>query len=146
MTSHFLTDLITCLALLVYVWNFTAVGQARQKYAIKAPAVTGNPDFERVFRVQQNMVEQLIVFLPALWIFSMTVSPLWGAVVGAIWVVGRVLYSAAYYSDAEKRGLGFTISALAAAVLLLGGLLGTLRFLIGLRLSSELMITPLDNM
>jgi glutathione S-transferase len=131
MTTHFLTDLITCLALLVYVWNFMAVGQARGKHGIKAPAITGNPDFERVFRVQQNMVEQLIVFLPALWIFSTTVSPLWGAVIGAVWVVGRIIYSAAYYSNADKRGTGFIISALASAVLLIGGLVGTLRFLLG---------------
>jgi len=131
MTPHFLTDLITCLALFVYVWNFLAVGQARGKHGIKAPAVTGNPDFERVFRVQQNMVEQLIVFLPALWIFSTTVSPLWGAIIGAIWVVGRVVYSIGYYTQAEKRGVGFMISGIAAAVLLIGGFLGTLRFLLG---------------
>jgi glutathione S-transferase len=131
MTSHFLTDLITCLALLVYVWNFISVGAARTKYDIKAPAVTGNANFERVFRVQQNMVEQLIVFLPALWIFSTTVSPLWGAIIGAIWVAGRIIYSAAYYGNAEKRGTGFMISGLAAAVLLLGGLAGTIRFLVG---------------
>jgi glutathione S-transferase len=130
LAQHLLTSLVTCLALLVYVWNFVAVGQARQKHGIAAPAVTGNPDFERVFRVQQNMVEQLIVFLPALWIFSSTVSPFWGAVIGAVWVAGRVLYSLSYYSAAEKRGAGFMISAIAAAILLIGGLVGTLRFLI----------------
>jgi glutathione S-transferase len=131
MAQHLLTALITCLALLVYVWNFLAVGQARQKHNIVAPACTGHPAFERAFRVQQNMVEQLILFLPALWIFSSTVSPFWGAVIGAVWVAGRVLYTLSYYSAAEKRGPGFLISALAAAVLLLGGLLGTLRFLVG---------------
>ena len=130
MAQHLLTSLITCLALLVYVWNFLAVGQARQKHGIVAPAVTGHPVFERAYRVQANMVEQLIVFLPALWIFSSTVSPLWGAVVGAVWIAGRVLYSVSYYSAAEKRGPGFGISALAAAILLLGGLIGTLRFLV----------------
>jgi glutathione S-transferase len=130
MTAFFLTDLITCLALLVYVWNFVKVGGARGKYGIKAPAVTGNPDFERVFRVQQNMLEQLVVFLPSLWIFSSTVSPFWGAVIGAVWVVGRVIYSAAYYADAEKRGTGFMIGAVSGAVLLVGALVGTLRFLV----------------
>ena len=132
MTQHLLTSLITCLALFVYIWNFVAVGQARKKHGINAPAVTGNPDFERVFRVQQNMVEQLIVFLPSLWIFSSTVSPFWGAVIGAVWVAGRVLYSLSYYMAAEKRGPGFLISAAAAAILLIGGLLGTLRFLLGI--------------
>jgi glutathione S-transferase len=126
----YLTDLITCLALLVYIWNFTAVGSARSKYKIEAPAVTGNPDFERVFRVQQNMLEQLIIFLPVLWIFSTTLSPLWGAVIGAIWVVGRILYSIGYYAKAASRGPGFMISALSSLVLLIGSLVGTARFLL----------------
>jgi len=130
MAQHLLTSLVTCLALLVYVWNFTAVGQARKKHNIMAPAVTGDPDFERVYRVQLNMVEQLILFLPALWIFSSTVSPFWGAVIGAVWVAGRVLYSLSYYSAADKRGPGFMISIVAAGILLIGGLIGTLRFLV----------------
>jgi glutathione S-transferase len=130
MAQHLLTSLITCLALLVYIWNFAAVGQARSKHNIHAPAVTGNPDFERVFRVQQNMVEQLILFLPSLWIFSSTVAPFWGAVIGAIWIAGRILYTLSYYSAAERRGPGFMISMLASVILLIGGLLGTLRFLI----------------
>jgi uncharacterized MAPEG superfamily protein len=118
-------SLITCLALLVYAWNFVMAGQARNKYNIKAPAVSGNVDFERVFRVQQNMVEQLILFLPALWIFSATLSPLWGAVLGAVWVVARVIYSVNYYVDAEKRGPGFIVSSLATVILLLGGVIGS---------------------
>ncbi len=130
MTQHLLTSLITCLALLVYVWNFSAVGGARKKYGISAPAVTGSGDFERVFRVQQNMVEQLILFLPSLWIFSSTVSPFWGAIIGAVWVAGRVIYSLSYYMAAEKRGPGFLISMAASGILLIGGLIGTLRFLL----------------
>ena len=70
---------ITMLALLVYVWNFVACGRARDKFGVKAPAVTGHPQFEARFRVQQNMLEQLIVFLPSLWLFSLTLSPLVGA-------------------------------------------------------------------
>jgi glutathione S-transferase len=131
MALHPLNSLIILLALFVYIWNFMMVGQARQKHGVVAPAVTGHPEFERAYRVQLNMVEQLIVFLPAFWIFSTTVSPLWGAVIGRVWVVGRVIYSAGYYSAADKRGTGFMISGVAAVVLLLGGLFGTLRFLVG---------------
>ena len=130
MMPTYLPDLITCLALIVYIWNFASVGRARSKYKIEAPAVTGDPDFERVFRVQQNMVEQLIIFLPLLWIFSMTLSPLWGGVVGAIWVVGRILYSIGYYAKAASRGTGFMISALSSLVLLIGSLVGTIRILL----------------
>lgn len=119
--------LITGLTLLVYLWNLMMCARARQKHGIVAPAVTGNLEFERKFRVQQNMIEQLVVFLPALWIFSLTISPLAGAVLGAIFIVGRVLYSIGYYSDAAKRGPGFGISALATIVLLIGGLVGTIQ-------------------
>ncbi|MEA2756290.1 MAG: glutathione S-transferase [Aliidongia sp.] len=126
MMTHALPELITCLALFVYCWNFAKVGQSRGKYGIKAPAVTGNPDFERAFRVQQNMLEQLIIFLPALWLFCLTLSPLWGSVLGAVWVVGRVVYSVAYYDNAEKRGPGFIISLACSAILLIGGFIGSI--------------------
>jgi glutathione S-transferase len=132
MTLHLLPSLITCLALLVYSWNIFVAGGARGKYGIKAPAVTGHPQFECRLRVQQNMLEQLIVFLPALWIFSTTVSPLIGAIVGLVFVIGRVIYSLSYYNDPAKRGPGFMISGVATLILLIGGLAGTLRFLLGL--------------
>jgi len=121
-----LPEMITCLSLFVYCWNFAKVGQARGKYAITAPAVTGSPDFERVFRVQQNMLEQLVVFLPALWLFCLTLSPLWGSAVGAIWIVGRIIYSVAYYGDAAKRAPGFLISISCSAILLIGGFIGSI--------------------
>ena len=45
---------------------FTArVGISRGKLGVEAPACTGNEQFERMFRVQQNTLEQLIVFVPA---------------------------------------------------------------------------------
>lgn len=117
--------LVTSLALLVYLWNFAACGQARAKHKIKAPAVTGHPDFERKLRVQQNMIEQLIAFIPALWVFSLTLSSTFAALLGLLFVVGRVLYSQAYYRDPEKRGIGFMLSALPTLVLIVGGFVGS---------------------
>jgi glutathione S-transferase len=123
--SHYApTVLVTVLALFVYVWNFVAVGRARGKFGIDAPAVTGHPDFERAFRVQQNMVEQLVVFIPVLWLFSATVSIIAGAIVGLVWVAGRILYSVGYYQAAEKRSTGFLVATLAGAILLIGSLVG----------------------
>jgi len=119
--------LITVLALLVYVWNFMGAGQARGKHQILAPATTGHPEFERKLRIQQNMLEQLIVFLPSLWIFCLTVQPLIGAILGLIFVIGRVIYSAAYAADPSKRGLGFGLAALPTIILLLGALVGVIR-------------------
>jgi glutathione S-transferase len=122
--------LITCLALLVYVWNFMAAGQARGKHKIQAPATTGHPEFERKLRVQANMLEQLIVFLPSLWIFCLTIQPLVGAALGLIFVIGRILYSAAYAADPAKRSLGFGLGIFPTLILLIGGLVGVIKDLL----------------
>jgi glutathione S-transferase len=119
-----LVSLVTIAALLLFLVVTINVGGARAKYGVKAPAVSGNSDFERVLRVQQNTLEQLVLFLPALWIFATFVSPLAATIIGAIWIVGRIVYAWGYYQAAEKRGPGFGISTLATVVLLLGSLVG----------------------
>lgn len=126
MTLPILPALVTVLALLVYAWTIAMCGNARGKYGIKAPAVTGHPEFEKRFRIQQNTLEQLVVFLPSLWIFAFAVSPLWAALLGLVFVVGRVLYGVGYARAAESRSAGFTIGAVATTILLLGGLAGLL--------------------
>lgn len=117
-------SLITALTLLVYQVIAFNVGRARVKYKVLPPQMTGDPDFERVLRVQQNTLEQLVFFLPLLWLFSFYVSPLWGALIGAVWLVGRILYAWGYYQAAEKRTIGFAISLISGIVLLLGSLCG----------------------
>ncbi|MGC9503167.1 MAPEG family protein [Baaleninema sp.] len=118
------TALVTVSALLVYFVITINVGRARAKHKVMPPAISGNPEFERAFRVQQNTAEQLILFLPLLWIFSVFVSEIWGAVLGAIWVFGRILYAWGYYQAAEKRMLGFGMGSLMTMALLLGSLVG----------------------
>lgn len=117
-------SLVTVSALLMYFVVTINVGRARAKYKIMPPQMSGDPNFDRVLRVQQNTLEQLILFLPSLWLFSVFISPLWGAGVGAAWVVGRILYAWGYYQAAEKRTLGFGIGSLATIVLLGGALVG----------------------
>jgi glutathione S-transferase len=119
-----LVSLVTIAALLVFFVVTINVGRARAKYGIKPPEMAGNPDFERVVRVQQNTLEQLSIFLPALWIFAQFVNPIAATALGAIWVIGRIIYAWGYYQAAEKRGPGFGISTLATVVLLLGSLVG----------------------
>lgn len=117
--------LITLLALLLYIVLSFKVGQARGKYGIKAPATTGNEDFERYYRVQMNTLEQLVAFLPSLWIYAVVWHS--GIVVllaGGAWIIGRVLFAAGYYRAAEKRAAGFVISFFATLFLLLGSLAG----------------------
>jgi glutathione S-transferase len=119
-----LPSLITILALLVYFILTINVGRARAQYKILPPATTGDPNFERVLRVQQNTLEQLIFFLPLLWLFSFYISPIWGAGIGAVWIIGRIIFAWGYYQAAEKRTIGFGISSLSSMILLLGSLVG----------------------
>jgi glutathione S-transferase len=121
-----LISLVTLLALLLLFVVTINVGRARIKYGVKPPLVIGDPAFERALRVQQNTLEQIVLFLPAMWIFGTVFSPIYGAILGAIWVVGRIIYAWGYYQAAEKRGPGFGVSSLATIVLILGSLGGTI--------------------
>ena len=118
------------LALLEYSIMAALVGRARGRYGIRAPATTGHPDFERVNRVHLNTLENLIVFVPAVWIFAQYVSETWAAVLGGLFVVARVLYAVGYYRAAEKRGPGAGITGLVNLVLVVGGLVGLCRALL----------------
>ncbi len=118
--------LVTLLALVVFFVVTINVGRARVKFGVKPPEMSGDPSFERAVRVQQNMLEQLVFFLPALWIFATVVSATYATGLGLIWVAGRILYAWGYYQAAEKRGPGFAISLLASMVLLVGSLVGVI--------------------
>ena len=115
-----LTALVTCLATLFYFWTSYRVGEARSKYGIPAPAISGNPDFERIFRVQMNTLEWMPIFLPALWLFAIYISDAIAAALGVVWIIGRVLYMTGYAEAAKKRGRGFAIQGGAAGILWLG--------------------------
>ena len=117
---YHLTALITCLAVAVYFSTGLLVARARTAYGIKAPAVTGNPDFERVFRVQMNTLEWMPIFLPSLWLFAIYISDAVEAVLGLVWIAGRLIYMLGYSQAAEKRGRGFGIQAFATIALWLG--------------------------
>jgi uncharacterized MAPEG superfamily protein len=129
-TTAALPALTTLIALLLYFVVTINVGRARVKYKIMAPAVTGHPDFERAYRVQMNTLEQMIAFLPALWLFAAYVSGPWASALGALWIAGRALYAVGYYRAAEKRGAGFGIAALAFVALWLGAAWGVVRTLL----------------
>lgn len=122
--AHHFPAIITLAALLLYFLTATAVMFARGKYRIKAPATSGNADFERVFRVQMNTQENLLLFLPALWLFSIYVSAYWSGIIGLVWLVARVYYALSYSRSAGARAPGYTIALLAFAVLAIGASVG----------------------
>jgi uncharacterized membrane protein YecN with MAPEG domain len=123
-------DIVTALALLQYLVFGFKVGRARGRYAVKAPAVVGNEIFERHFRVQQNTLEQLVVFLPGLYLFSHFLEPRVAAVFGLIYLIGRELFAYSYVKEPAKREVGFSLSFLPSVILVLGGLFGAVRSIV----------------
>lgn len=124
-------DIVTALALLQFMMFGFKVAKARGRYGVAAPAVAGNQTFERYFRVQQNTLEQLIVFLPGLYLFSHYYSPLVAAALGVIYLIGRELYAMTYVKDPKKREAGYALTVLPMAALILGGLFGAVRQIAG---------------
>jgi len=94
--------IITVVALLEYMVFSFQVGAARGKYDVPAPATTGNEIFERLNRVQQNTLEQLIVFLPTLWIFALHTSVTGAAILGTLFIIGRAIYAITYVADFSR--------------------------------------------
>jgi glutathione S-transferase len=125
-----LTALVTLLAVIFYFWLGFRVGQARATFGIKAPATTGHADFDRVFRVQMNTLEWMPVFLPALWLAAIYVSDIGAALLGVVWIAGRVVYMRGYTQAAEKRETGFFMQAIATGLLWLAALIGVLASLL----------------
>ncbi len=123
-------SLVTVSALAVYFIITLNVGRARFKYKVLPPATTGDPNFERALRVQQNTLEQMIFFLPLLWLFCFYINPIWGSAIGVFWIVGRILYAWGYYQAAEKRMIGFALASLSSLTLLIGSLVGIILVLV----------------
>ena len=119
-----LVALVILLALAEFVALGILVGRARGKYGVKAPATTGHEMFERWFRVHYNTMELLVVFVPSIWLFGIYVNPQLGAAIGAVYLVGRVMYVRSYVRDPAARGGGFGLSMLPTLVLLVGAAIG----------------------
>jgi len=117
-------QIVLALALLQFIFFGMAVGRARGKYQCPAPATTGNEIFERYFRVQMNTLEQLVVFIPSIFLFAYLVDARWAAGLGVVYLIGRSLYFMAYVRDPKSRGLGFALSALPNMALVIGALVG----------------------
>src|ERR1044072_4952643 len=112
--------IVTVLALLQFFLLAFRVAGARVRYGVAAPATSGNEVFERHFRVQMNTLEQLVLFLPTLWIFAHYVSPLWAAALGVVFIIGRAIYATSYVRDPKSRSLGFGLTAIPNLLMMLG--------------------------
>jgi glutathione S-transferase len=124
--STLLTAIVTVFAVLLFFWTGYQVGVMRGRHNIAAPATTGNPEFERTFRVQMNTLEQLVVFLPLLWL-SNSYFMMWPYMTGAlglVWIVGRIMYAVGYVKDPKDRSTGFLIAMIATLGLLITTVIG----------------------
>lgn len=122
--------IVVVLALVQYFAFGILVGMARGKYGVDAPAISGDPVFERYYRVHQNTLEQLIVFLPAIFLYSHTGNPNYAAALGAVYLIGRMIYLRSYIADPKSRGLGFGLTALPTIFMLIAALISAGRGLI----------------
>ncbi len=116
--------LVAAVALLEYVYFGFQVGKARGKYGVPAPAVTGDPIFERYHRVHQNTLENLVIFLPGLWLFATYVNEMVAALLGVVFILGRAVYARLYVQDPPRRSIGVMMSFPIGLILLIGGTVG----------------------
>jgi len=118
--------IVAVLAVLQFIVFSILVGKARETYGVKAPAVQGHEMFDRAFRVQMNTLEQLVCFLPALFMAGNFYPDTYVALVGVVYLVGRVIYRQSYVADPSKRGLGFMLTFAPTVVLLIAALVGAI--------------------
>lgn len=130
MTDYPLSALVTLLAVILFLYMGLKVGLSRAKYGVEAPATTGHPDFERLNRIHMNTLEGMAMFLPALWIFAAFIDDRIAALLGLVWIIGRVIFMLGYAKAAQSRSAGFGIQFLALMILIGGGLFGVIHPLV----------------
>lgn len=121
-----LTETVTILAVLMLFYTSVPVGRARGKHGIKAPSITGHEDMDRAVRVHMNSLEQYALFMPMLWVATLTFTLVtWlPAALGLIWIVARFIYMQAYLRDPASRSMGFGLTMLATLGLLVLSVIG----------------------
>jgi len=129
--SYPYTAFVTLLVLLLYFVLAGNAGRARAKYGVMAPAVTGNEMFERAYRVQMNTLEQMVFFLPAMWLYAIFLTDIGGAVSGLLWVAARSFYAVSYMRDPKTRGPGALGTVVVEVGTFLGAAYGVLRSMFG---------------
>lgn len=118
------TSAVTVLVVLFYFFIATRVPLARRKFNVRLPAISGHPDFERVFRVHQNTLEWMPIFLPSLWLCAIYLSDVAAAALGLVWIFARTLYYIGYAKQVEKRLPGFAIQSTVCVLLVIGSIAG----------------------
>jgi glutathione S-transferase len=117
------TAAVTILALVISVWFAIYVARTRRATGIDAPAMTGHPRLERALRIQGNTVEQIVIFLPALWLAALYFQGWAPPILGLIWCIGRIIYFFVYGS-ASQRFPGFAPTIFPSLILIVLAIIG----------------------
>lgn len=115
--------IIILVALTQFTFFAIRTGLARITYGVKAPSTAGHETWERLYRIHQNTMEQLIVFIPGMVIFAMYVSETWALLPSIVFIVGRRLYSFKYLKDLASRVTGMALTFLHTIGLGVAGLI-----------------------
>jgi glutathione S-transferase len=121
------TPFVTLLAIAFYFFLATRVAAARGKFKVKHPAITGNAEFERIFRVHMNTLEWLPTFLVPLWLCAIYLSDVAAAALGLVWIAARGWYYLGYSQAVEKRLPGFFVQTSVCVVLFIGAVVGVIK-------------------
>ena len=126
-----LVAIVVLASLIQYTVFGALVGKARMTYKVEAPAVSGDPIFERYYRVHMNTLESLVLFLPSIFVFATYVSTDIAAALGVVFIIGRQMYLRSYVKDPKSRGAGYMLTFLPSTILAVGGMTGAIMSYIG---------------
>jgi glutathione S-transferase len=121
---------VVLVAILQYIALGMWVGVARGRFGIHAPATSGHPTFERLFRAHANTLEMLIAFIPGIWLYGWWVSQTWATALGLVFLAARVLYVIQYVRDPRTREIGAGLSFLVVIILIVGDLYAVARLVL----------------
>ena len=116
--------LVILLALVQFLYFTFRTGLSREKYGVDAPKTVGDEKWECIYRVQQNTMEQLVIFIPGMLLFAHFVSPKWVLLPGVAFLIGRQLYSHLYCTNPKKRAPGVALSMFSNIALVAGAIIG----------------------
>jgi len=119
--------IIVMLALVEYLYFGVAVGRARSRHNVQAPAVSGDENFERFHRAHQNTLEQLVVFVPAMYAAAYYAHELYAVALGVVFLIGRAHYFRRYIADPPARGTGMLVSMGVCVLLIAAAMVGAVR-------------------
>lgn len=121
-----LTAAVTLLAVIISLAFAIYVARTRSRTGIDAPEMSGHPALARALRVQGNTVEQIVLFLPALWVAALYFQGWAPPILGLIWCLGRVTY-AFVYGSAKQRFPGFALTIFPTLILIVLGIIGVVQ-------------------